>query len=114
MAVVAEIEDGSVVCLTYVELKVGGLGPDFAILALCAADRVGLLMENGVEATTTLFRLTYIGAIVVPMFSGFGSDAIVSRVSSCGTHAIIAPHGFHRRGRLIETAAVIHEARAAR
>lgn len=37
LAVVAEIEDGSVVCLTYVELKVGGLGPDFAILALCAA-----------------------------------------------------------------------------
>ena len=67
-------------------------------------DRVGLLMENGVEATIKLFRLSYTGAIVVPLFSGFGIDAIVSRLSSCGARAIIATTGYHRRGRLIETA----------
>jgi len=45
-------------------------------------------MENGVEATIKLFRLSYTGAIVVPLFSGFGIDAIVSRLSSCGARAI--------------------------
>jgi acetyl-CoA synthetase len=113
LAVIAESEDGSTVRLTYSELKsrVRRLAAGLRDLGIRRGDRVGLLMEMGVEATISLLGLSYIGAIVVPLFSGFGTDAIISRLSSCGARAIIGTTGFHRRGRFVNTAAVLTEAR---
>jgi len=67
-------------------------------------------MENGVEATTTVLALAWIGAIVVPLFSGFGVDAIVSRLSACRARTLIASTGFQRRGKLVGTARLIDQA----
>lgn len=113
LAVVAESEDGIVRQVTYRELKdrVQRFAAGLIVRGVKRRDRVGLLMESGVEATISLLALSYIGAIVVPLFSGFGSEAIVSRLSSCGAMGIIATTGFRRRGKLVDTATVILEAR---
>lgn len=104
-AIIAEREDGLVREVTYRELKdeVRSLAAGLLSLGLKRGDRIGLLMENGIEASVSLLAVSYIGAIVVPLFSGFGTDAIVARLGSCGAKALLATTGFQRRGRFIST-----------
>lgn len=107
LAIVAEREDGSVRAVTYRELagEVRSFAAGLLGLGLKRGDRIGLLMENGIEASVSLLAIAYIGAIVVPLFSGFGTDAIVARLQPCGARALIATSGFLRRGRFVSTAA---------
>ncbi|WP_137924887.1 AMP-binding protein [Cupriavidus sp. 2SB] len=112
VAVIAEREDGATERTTYAELadRVRSFSGGLNSCGVKRGDRVGLLMENGIEATTTLLALAWIGAIVVPLFSGFGVDAIVSRLSACGATALIASTGFQRRGKRIGTAKLVEQA----
>lgn len=112
-AIIAEREDGAVRELTYQELRkeVRSLAAGLLKLGLKRGDRIGLLMENGIEASVSLLAVSYIGAIVVPLFSGFGSDAIVARLGSCGAKALLATTGFQRRGRFVSTRATVAAAR---
>ena len=114
-AIVAEREDGSVRTVTYRELagEVRGFAAGLLSLGIARGDRVGLLMENGIEASVSLLAIAYIGAIAVPLFSGFGADAIVARLEPCGARALIATSGFLRRGRFVSTAATLAAARSA-
>jgi acetyl-CoA synthetase len=112
-AVVAESEDGTIARVTYRELKhrVERFAAGLRARGLGRGDRIGLLMESGVEATVALLAVSYIGAIIVPLFSGFGGDAIASRLGSCGARAFMATAGFRRRGKLVDTTPVLLEAR---
>ncbi|MGC4250256.1 MAG: AMP-binding protein [Sphingobium sp.] len=109
--VVAEREDGSFTALTYAELaaQVRSFAAGLRARGIGRGDRVGLLTENGVEATVSLLALAYIGAIVVPLFSGFGTDAIVSRLEPSEASALIVTTGFDRRGRYVDMVPAIQE-----
>ena len=112
-AVVAEGEDGAITSVTYAELhdQVRSLAAGLKHLGLARGDRVGYLMEPGIEAVVSMIALSYMGAVVMPLFSGFGVDPIVARLSSCNARALIATSGFVRRGRHINTADVALDAR---
>mgnify|MGYP001055031904 CR=1 FL=1 len=105
VAIVAEREDGTARSVTYRELaaEVRAFAAGLLASGLKRGDRIGLLMENGIEASVSLLAVSYIGAIVVPLFSGFGLDAITARLSPCGARALIATSGFQRRGRFLST-----------
>lgn len=107
-AIIAESEDGHVETLTFAELdvRVRRFAAGLRARGVERGERVGLLIENGVEATVSVLALAYVGAIVVPLFSGFGVDAIVSRLEPSAARTLIATTGFDRRGRrvgMIET-----------
>lgn len=106
IAVVGETENGDARQLTYAELadEVRGFAAGLIALGFRKGDRIGLLMENGIEASVTLIAIAYIGAIAVPLFSGFGSDAIVARLGPCGARGLVVTSGFRRRGRFVSTA----------
>lgn len=112
MAVIAEEEDGRVSRLTYAELA--ALTARFAsglrARGIGRGDRVGLLCDNGIEATVSVLALASIGAIVVPLFSGFGAEAIVSRLEPSAAKAVIATTGFFRRARYVDMQPVLREA----
>lgn len=111
-AVVAEREDGRVATASYLELaeRVRKFASSLAALGVARGDRVGLLIENGLEATVSLLAIVSMGAIVVPLFSGFGVDAIVARLSAAQAGWAIASTGFYRRGRLVDVQATLREA----
>lgn len=111
-AVVAEREGGSVTSLTYAELetKVREFAAGLQSHGVQQGDRVGLLIENGVEATISLLAIVHLGAIVVPLFSGFGVDAIVARLSSCNAKMVIATTGFSRRAKRVDVQATMRDA----
>lgn len=104
-AITAEREDGTVRAVTYRELadEVRSLAAGLLAIGLKRGDRIGLLMENGIEASAAVLAIAHIGAIVVPLFSGFGTDAVVARLAPCGARALIATSGFQRRGRSVST-----------
>ncbi|MFT3721075.1 AMP-binding protein [Pseudorhodoferax sp.] len=111
-AVVAEREDGSVSALTYAELevRVREFAAGLAQHGVRQGDRIGLLMENGVEATVSLLALVHLGALVVPLFSGFGVDAIVARLSAAEARMVIASTGFSRRTKRVDVQGALREA----
>jgi acetyl-CoA synthetase len=112
-SVIAEAENGAIASVSYAELgdRVRRLAAGLTSLGLVRGDRIGLLIEPGIDATVSLLAISYIGAIVVPLFSGFGVDPIVSRLSSCGARALISTTGFYRRGRHVNTIEIAVEAR---
>ena len=111
-AIVAEREDGGVATILYADLPAavrrfaGGL----ASLGIGRGDRVGLLMEGGIEGVVSLLALSYVGAVAVPLFSGFGVDAIVARLSACSARALVATSGFQRRGKRVDVLASLRAA----
>jgi acetyl-CoA synthetase len=111
-AVVAEREDGAVSSLTYAELeqRVGAFATGLARRGVACGDRVGLLMENGIEATISLLAIVHLGAVVVPLFSGFGVDAIVARLSAADARVVIASTGFSRRTKRVDVASALRDA----
>lgn len=110
-AVVAELEDGTAARITGDELRdrVRGFAAGLRDAGVVRGDRIGLLMENGIEATVSFLALSYIGAIVVPLFSGFGAGAVATRLAACQARGIIATGGFRRRGRFVDLTPVIAE-----
>lgn len=111
-AVVGEREDGSVNVVTYSELDtlVREFAAALAGLGISRGSRVGLLMENGVEATVSLLAIAALGGIVVPLFSGFGDDAIVARLTDAEADIIIASTGFSRRGKRVNVEVTVRDA----
>ncbi|HYF20613.1 MAG TPA: AMP-binding protein [Ramlibacter sp.] len=112
LAVVAEREDGRVQQVTYAELdtRVRQFAAALAAQGVERGDRVGLLMENGLEATVSLLALAALGAVVVPLFSGFGVDAIVARLSAAEAGTVIATTGFSRRGKRVDVESAVRAA----
>lgn len=111
-ALIAEREQIDPEQLTYAQLKkrVCDFAAGMGNLGIEKGDRVGLLMENGIEANITLLGLSFMGAIVVPLFSGFGVDAIVARLASCEARAVIASTGFSRRGNFVDAKTIVQNA----
>ncbi|WP_201192568.1 AMP-binding protein [Pseudomonas fluorescens] len=111
-AVISERETGDATRISYANLskQVKEFASGLAQQGVRRGDRIGLLMANGIEATVSLLAIAYLGAIAVPLFSGFGVDAIKSRLVSCSATVLIASAGFYRRGKWVDILASIREA----
>ena len=114
-AVVAETEGGVIERLSYSELhhRVRAFAAGLEQRGLRRGDRVALLMEPGIEAVVSLLATSYMGAVVMPLFSGFGVDPIVSRLAACDARALIITSGFSRRGKRLDTLKTAHEVQQA-
>jgi acetyl-CoA synthetase len=112
-AVIAETESGEVSSVSYAELRerVRAFAAGLIALGIDKGDRVGMFMEPGIEATVTLLAVVYVGAVFVPLYSGFGVDPILTRLSSVGARALIATTGFKRRGKHVATTEIALEVR---
>ena len=75
-------------------------------------DRVSLFLPMIPEAVVAFFAVARIGAVVVPLFSGFGPDAIRVRLVDSETCAIITAATTQRRGRPVPMAQLALEAAA--
>ncbi len=64
-------------------------------------DRVGLLMPMVPETAAVFVALAALGAVCVPIFSGYGVPAVVSRLNDSNARMLITADGFFRRRREI-------------
>ena len=100
-ALVAEDEEGAAASLTYRELadEVGRCANALRSLGLGKGDVVGLYMPMSAEIVIALFAVARIGAILLPLFSGFGAGAVADRLNDAGARALITADGTRRRGK---------------
>ena len=102
-AVVWEGEPGDSRALTYAELadETSRLAAGLLDLGVRRGDVVAIYMPNLVEAFTAIHACNRIGAIYTVLFSGFGADAVTSRLESARVATVIVADGSYRRGALI-------------
>src|SRR5688500_692198 len=62
-------------------------------------DPIGIHLPMMYETVVALLAINRIGAIAVPVFSGYGVDAISSRLNAVGARALFTCDGFPRRGK---------------
>ena len=67
-------------------------------LGISRGDRVGLFMPNLPETFIAFFAVLKIGAIVMPLFSGFGPQPIIARLNDGEAKAVLTVDGTWRRG----------------
>jgi len=112
-AVIWEGEPGDVRTASYAELasEVSRLAGALAALGVGRGDVVAIYMPNAIEAFTAVHACNRIGAIYTILFSGFGPDAVRSRLEASRAKAVIAADASYRRGRLVPLLDTLRAAR---
>jgi acetyl-CoA synthetase len=111
-AILWEGEDGDRRAMTYAELAgtVARAAGGLRSLGIGQGDVVGVFMPALPEVIAAFFAIVSIGAIALPMFSGFGAQAVVERLSDAGAVAVVTADRTWRRGKPVEMAQVIASA----
>ena len=113
-AIIWEGEDGTSKYITYRELlwKVGVVASGLRFHGLSKGDAVGIHLPMTFETVEVLLAINRIGAIAVPVFSGYGVEAIANRLDSVGAKALITCDKFPRRGKNFRAYEIAAEAAA--
>lgn len=98
-----EGEEGTTRTYTYAELNaaVGRCANALRSLGLGPGDAVGLYMPMTPELCIAFLAVIKIGAVVLPLFSGYGPGAIATRLNDARAKALITANGYTRRGRQV-------------
>lgn len=101
--------------LTYQKLarEVGRLANALRRLGIAEGDRVGIFLPMSPEAAVSTLAAVRLGAIYTPCFSGFGAQAVASRLSDAEAKLLITADGFTRRGQVVRMKEIADEAVAA-
>ena len=113
-AIIYESEEGNVRRLTYGQLyeEVNRCANMLRAHGFKKGDSIGLFMPMIPEIVIALLAIVKIGGIVLPLFSGFGAAAIVSRLNDAGAKGLVTADGVFRRGQLVPMKPVADEAAA--
>src|SRR5207249_1146960 len=98
-AVIWEGEDGAVRRVTYADLREMSdrLANGLHRLGIQQGDVVGIFMPMAPEAVAAMFACAKLGAIFVPIFSGYAADAVATRLQDANVKVLITADGFLRR-----------------
>ncbi len=115
VAVLWEGEEGAVRRVTYRELRetADRLANGLASLGVGESDTVGIFLPMSPEAVASVMACAKLGAIFLPVFSGFGADAVAVRLNDASAKVLITADGFPRRGKPVPMKEVADEAVAA-
>ena len=113
VAAVFRGEDGARRQLTFTELSdaVTRLAERLVELGVRAGDRVATYLPMSPEAAIASHACAHIGAVQVPVFSGFAAPAVAQRLVDSGAKAAITAGSSLRRGRSVPMLEILEEAR---
>jgi acetyl-CoA synthetase len=111
-AVIWEGEEGAMLTLSYSELhsEVERCAAGLRACGLQKRDAIGIHLPMGVETVIALLAINRIGAVAVPLFSGYGATAIATRLQAVGAKALFTCDGFPRRGKAVAAKTIADEA----
>ena len=101
IACIWEGESGAVRTVTFAELQAEANRVSNALSAMGieAGDRVALAMPMVPEILSILYGCLQLGVTVVPIFAGFGSGAISTRLQDSGARVLFTADRLERRGK---------------
>ena len=107
-----ESEEGDVRALTYRELHdaVASCAAGLRAFGLGRGDTVGLYMPMTPELVVAFLAVARIGGVVLPLFSGYGAEAVATRLRDGQAKALIVADGAPRRGRAVPMKGTADEA----
>lgn len=113
-AVVHEAEDGATASLTFAELKaeVERVAAGLSALGIRRGDAVALYLPMIPEAVVSVYAVAKLGAMLVPLFSGFAPGAIGSRIQDADAVAVIVADGTIRRRKTVAMVPPVEQALA--
>jgi acetyl-CoA synthetase len=113
-AVVHEAEDGTVRRLTFAELddQVARARAGLRARGIGKGDAVAIYLPMTPEAVVAMYAVASIGAMAVPLFSGFAPSAIAARLQDANAKAVITADGTVRRGKRVRMLPQLEEALA--
>lgn len=104
IAILWEDESGNTRKITYETLhtEINKLANALKKIGVKKGDRVGIYMPMVPEIVVGFLAVIKIGAISVPIFSGFGAYAVASRLTIAGAKVLLTADGSMRRGKTVE------------
>ena len=107
-----EGEDGEVVVLTYAELsrQVDSFARTLMDLGVGHGDAVGIFLPMLPATVVATMATAKLGAIFLPVFSGYGAEAIAVRLADAEAKVLVCADGFFRRGKPVPMLATAREA----
>jgi acetyl-CoA synthetase len=111
-ALIWEGEPGEVRKLTYGELdhQVCRFAGALRRLGVETGDRVGIFLPMVPEVAIAVLACAKLGAVLVPLFSGFGPAAVAGRLQDAEAKILLCADGFYRRGQVVAMKEVADEA----
>lgn len=99
-AVVCQRENGDVETLTYGELRteIDALALGLREIGVRRGDHVGVFMPMTPRAVIASYAVAKLGAVYLPIFSGFAASAVAARLGDAGAKVLITADGSARRG----------------
>ncbi|MDQ6710982.1 MAG: AMP-binding protein [Candidatus Dormibacteraeota bacterium] len=112
VAVIAEVESGAGRQLTYAQVEdaVERAAAGLRTLGIKRGTAVGLYLPLVLENAIALLACAKLGAVAVPLFSGFGAEAIRQRLADAGATVLVTADGAVRRGRPVPMKVIADEA----
>jgi acetyl-CoA synthetase len=114
IAAVFQGEDGARRELTFAELSdaVTRLAERLVELGAEPGDRVAIYLPMSPEVAIASHACAHVGAVQVPIFSGFAAPAVAQRLVDSGAKVAITARSSLRRGRVVPMLDILEEARA--
>ena len=111
-AIIWEGEEGETETYTYAELleEVEECAAGLCSCGLNKGDAIAIHLPMIPETVVALLAINRIGAIAVPIFSGYGSGAIEARLTAVRAKAVFTCEGFTRRGKVVDAFSVAEQA----
>jgi len=105
-------EDGTRSSLTWRELsdEVFRLAEGLASIGIGAGDAVAIFLPMSPQVAIASHACAHLGAVQVPIFSGFAAPAIAARLADAKAKAVITADGSLRRGQVVPMKQIADEA----
>jgi acetyl-CoA synthetase len=112
VAAVGLAEDGSRRELTFAELSrdVARLAEELVALGVEPGDRVAIFLPMSPEVAVASNAVAHVGAIQVPIFSGFAAPAVAQRLEASEAKVVITQQVSSRRGKPVPMLSILEEA----
>jgi acetyl-CoA synthetase len=101
--------------VTYAELREMSdrLANGLRSLGVQHGDTIGIFLPMAPETVAATLACAKLGAIYLPLFSGYGADAVATRLRDAGCAVLITADGTTRRGKVVPMKETADEAVAA-
>ncbi|WP_328591328.1 AMP-binding protein [Paenibacillus albiflavus] len=111
-AIIAENELQKGRSLTYEQLalEVDRLANSLRQIGIGKGDRAAIYMPMIPETVIAMLALAKLGAIAIPIYSGFAPSTIAKRLHASGAKLLFTADGYYRKGKIIKMKPIADEA----